>query len=181
MTKETVGFRSEAQLVRCYGHLIQEAISNLDLDVGMQYEVSAPGGVPDLVIFNGERHVLQYVITVEFKLGNWRRAIHQAFRHRNFGNEAYVILDQARSQAAIRNLQVFKKANVGLITVDAEERPKTWYSPEPGLPFSKEFSQTVARTLLFPRQPMPTDLPFITSVRGGAALSRLISCAPVCP
>ena len=181
MTKATVGFRSEAELVRCYSRLIHEAINNLDLNVGTQYEVSAPGGVPDLVIFNEERHALQYVITVEFKLSNWRRAIHQAFRHRNFGNEAYVILDQARSQAAIRNLEIFKKANVGLITVDAEGGSRTWYPPEPGLPFSTEFSQMVACSLLFPRQPMPTDLPFIKSVRGGAALSRIISCAPACP
>ena len=180
MTKETVGFRSEAELVRYYSHLVQEAIHNLNLDIGMQYEVSAPGGVPDLVIFHEERHALQYVITVEFKLSNWRRAIHQAFRHRNFGNEAYVILDQARSQTAIRNLEIFKKANVGLITVDAEGRLRTWYSPEPGLPFSKEFSQMVACSLLFPRQPMPTELPFIRSVRGGATLSRHIFCAPAC-
>ncbi len=173
MTMQTVGFRSEAELARCYSLLIQEAINNLNLNIGMKYEVSAPGSIPDLVIFNEEMHALQYVITVEFKLCNWRRAIHQAFRHRNFGNEAYIVLDQTKSQAAIRNLEIFKKANVGLFTIDAEGKIRTWYSPEPGLPFSKEFSQMVARSLLSPREPLPTDLPFIRSIRGGAVLSGL--------
>lgn len=173
MIKATVGFRSEAELVRCYNHLIQEAINNLNLDVGTRHEVPAPGGIPDLVIFNEQGYALQYVITIEFKLSNWRRAVHQAFRHRNYGNEAYVVLDQAKSRAAIRNLELFRQANVGLVTVNAEEGLRTWYSPKPGLPFSKEFSQMVACSLLSPRQPTPTDLPFIRSVRGGAVLSQL--------
>jgi len=173
MTKTTIGFQSEAELARCYSHLIQEAINNLNLTVSTRHEVSAPGGIPDLVIFNEYEDTLQYVITVEFKLSNWRRAIHQAFRHRNYGNEAYVVLDQAKSRAAIRNLELFRQANVGLVTVNAEEELRTWYSPKPGLPFSKEFSQMVACSLLSPRQPMAPDLPFIRSVRGGAALSQL--------
>lgn len=174
MTQKSIGFGTEAELASCFSNLMQETRNRLNLEVGMQYEVPAPGVIPDLVIYSEERHILQYVITVEFKLSNWRRALHQAFRHRNFGNEAYVILDYARSQTARRNLDVFKKANVGLITVGAEGGIRTWYLPEPSLPFSKEFSQMVAGSLLSPRQPMPTDLPFINSIRGGDTLSRHI-------
>lgn len=173
MKDMTIGFRTEADLVSCGRDLIRAAIDWLDLDVGVRYEVSAPGGVPDLVIFNNKRQSLQYAITVEFKLSNWQRAINQAFRHRNFVNEAYVVLDHTRSQAALSNLEVFSRANVGFMTIDARRMVRIHRYPEPRLPFSEEFSQMLAHSLLSPYQPLLADLPFIRTIRGGVALSKL--------
>jgi hypothetical protein len=167
------GFRSEAELVRRGRRLIREALHSLQRDVRTRYEVPAPGGVPDLVIFSKKGQAVQYVVTVEFKLGDWRRAVAQAFRHRNFGNEAYVVLDQARLAAALRHLEIFERANVGLVTVDARDTVRIWHYPKPGLPFSSQVSRAVARSLLAPRRTLPTDLPFIRSIRGGVALAGL--------
>jgi hypothetical protein len=108
MTGKAAGFRSEAELVRRGRRLIRRAVQSLEGKIQTKSEVPAPGGVPDLVVFNKKDQTVQYVITIEFKLGDWRRAVTQAFRHRNFGNEAYVVLDQARLSAALRHLDVFR-------------------------------------------------------------------------
>jgi hypothetical protein len=167
------GFRSEAELVQRGRRLIRRAVRSIEGEVRTRYEVPAPGGVPDLVIFSKEGRAVQYVVTVEFKLGNWRRAVTQAFRHRNFGNEAYVVLDQAKFAAALGHRRVFERANVGLVTVDTEDVVRIWHYPEPGLPFSSQFARAIARALLRSRSTLPTDLPFIRSTRGGVALAGL--------
>jgi hypothetical protein len=178
MKGKVKGFRSEAELVRRGRRLIKEALRSLETDVRTRYEVPVPGGVPDLVIFSKKGQAVQYVVTIEFKLGDWRRAVAQAFRHRNFGNEAYVVLDQARLAAALRHLEVFQQANVGLVTVDARDTVRIWHYPEPGLPFSSQVSRAVARALLAPRRTLPNDLPFIRSVRGGVTLAGLRAWSP---
>ena len=175
MTGVVAGFKSEAELVRRGRRLIRGAAQSLGKKIRTRYEVSAPGGVPDLVVFSRQRQSVQYVVTVEFKLSDWRRALIQAFRHRNFGNEAYVVLDQARLGAVLPNLEAFETANIGLVTLDATDVVRIWHYPKPGLPFSSEFSRALARTLLAPRRALPADLPFTRSIRGGVALARLKS------
>ncbi len=173
MTQTASGFQSEAALVQKGRRLIRGALRNVDGQVRTRYELPAPGAVPDLVIFSKSSNEVQYVITVEFKLSDWRRAITQAFRHRNFGNEAYVVLDQARSAAAVRHVDLFERANVGLVTVDAENVVRVWHYPQPGLPFSSQFSRAVARALLGSHRTVPADPPFVRSIRGGIALAGL--------
>lgn len=173
MTDKEGGFRSEAEMVERGRRLINRALRGLQREVLTRYEVSAPGGVPDLVIFSNERKALQYVITVEFKLSAWQKAITQAFRHRNFANEVYVVIDHAKSASALRHLDVFKKANVGLVSVDTDDKVRIWHYAKPALPFSSKFSREMARALLCPCRTLPSDLPFIRSVRGGLGLSGL--------
>lgn len=168
-----MGFKSEAQMVHCGRRLIRQALKGLEVSVRTRYEVPAPGGVPDLVIFSKQRSTVLYVVTVEFKLRHWRRALHQAFRHRNYGNEAYVVLDATRATPALQNLDVFRQANVGLMTIDTDSQVDVWHYPEPQLPFSTQFSRSVARTLIAPSRTLPHDPPFIRSVRGGLKLSSL--------
>ena len=166
-------FRSEAALVRRGRRLVRAALRDVEGQVGARYEVQVPGVVPDLVIYLKEGGAVQYVITIEFKLGDWRRAVNQAFRHRNFGNEAYVVLDQARADSAMQHLEVFEHANVGLVTIDTKDVVRIRHLPEPGLPFSSQFSRVAARALLPSRRSFPSDLPFIRSIRGGVALAGL--------
>jgi len=173
MKSKANSFQSEAELVQRGRRLIKEAVRSLEQDVRTRYEVPAPGGVPDLVIFSRKGQAVQYVVTVEFKLYDWRRALAQAFRHRNFGNEAYVVLDQARLSAALRHLEMFERANIGLVSVDAQDMVRIWHYPKPGLPFSSQIARAVARALLAPRRTLPTDLPFIRTIRGGVALAGL--------
>lgn len=166
-------FRSEAALARTGRRLVREAIDTACAsDTKVRYEVPAPGGVPDLVMYRRDKNTVLYVVTIEFKLENWRRALGQAFRHRNFGNEAYVVIDGSRLQSMSGRVRAFRQANVGLILLDTSGNAEVLVYPEPKLPFSVRFSENLATSLL-PRRSLPHDLLFTRTVRGGVGLLGL--------
>lgn len=168
-----LSFASEAQLVRLGRRLMRAALRDARGPVRTRSEVPAPGGIPDLVVFAHRGRQLHYVITVEFKLRDWRRALRQAFRHRNYVNEAYVVLDAAHGTAAIKHMDLFKRANVGLATVDRSERVRVVHVPEPALPFSPGYARCVANKLVTKTEAGTRSLSFIRSVRGGSRLAVL--------
>ena len=171
---EPKAFQSETQLVRKGRRVIRQALRQLVRPtVGTRAEVPAPGSVPDFVMYTRDRSSVLYVVTFEFKLASWRRALGQAFRHRNFGNEAYVVLDRARIAPALKALDEFRAANVGLLSIDWQSNVEAWHYPTPALPFSKRFSRHLAKMLLSPRKTIPDDLQFTRSVRGGSVLAPL--------
>ncbi len=54
------------------------------------------------------------VIAVEAKLGNWRSALHQAFRNRCFAHRSYVLLPKDIALRAHRYLGEFERRQVGI-------------------------------------------------------------------
>ena len=166
-------FTSEEQLARSSRRIIRAALTRLEGSIRTRNEVPAPGSVPDLVIFAGYRSDVRYVISVEFKLRDWRRALRQAFRHRNCVNEAYVVIDHAHSAPALQHLDLFERANVGLATIDRSGEIRCFHFAEPSLPFSTAFARSLAKNLLAPRKMIPSDMPFTRTTRGGAALAGL--------
>lgn len=54
------------------------------------------------------------VVAIEAKLRDWRRALTQAFRYREFSTEAWVVLDHAFAASALKQLSRFKATGVGL-------------------------------------------------------------------
>lgn len=165
-------YTSEEQLVSRGRKLIRSLVLENGLDLKARSEVKAPGTIPDLVLYLGDRKSLSYVIALEFKLRNWRQALTQAFKHKNFVNESYVVLDHAVAAAALSAIGTFRSANVGLITIDKEQGFSVWHLPIPGLPFSKEFSTTFARSLLRTKD-SPEQMPYLRNIRGGARLAEL--------
>lgn len=170
MTSE---FKTEVELSEYITEIIKTTINNKNLEVFFKLEVSAPGCIPDMVLVEERAHSIHYLIAIEFKLSNWRRAIFQAFRYRNFGNESYVILDRKRANSAINNLEMFKRANVGLITVENFGELVSWFSPIPALPFSREFSYKVACSILSPRIPENDGMLFTTDVNQESSIYKL--------
>lgn len=174
MTSSSLMFRSEAELVRTGRRVVRQALTLVGAAlVKARYEVHAPGVVPDLILYSKRDKALRYVVTVEFKLSNWRKALAQAFLHRNFGNEAYVVLDRAHLVPALKHLDDFQLANVGLLTLTLDGEMQAWHLPEPRLPFSVHFSTSIARTLLARRKLLVDELPFTRTTRGGVVLADL--------
>lgn len=173
MSHRMQAFRSEKALARAARDVVRGLRENLGRTLGVRYEVPAPGGIPDLIFFLRGQQALDYVVTVEFKLRDWRRALFQAFKNRNFGNEAYVVLDPARLQPALNNLLEFQRANVGLATIERGGTVTVWHYPSPDLPFSQRFAEKVATNLLRTQQPKSSDLRFTRSVKGGMPLAEL--------
>lgn len=76
------------------------------------------------------------IVVIEAKLSDWRRALAQAYRHLDYANKSWVLLDATRSTSAIKHLAQFKRLNVGLITFPPGGRPRTWFSPARQMPRS---------------------------------------------
>lgn len=54
------------------------------------------------------------VVAIEAKLRDWRRALVQAYRYREFSSESWVVLDHARIAPAFRARDVFQASGIGL-------------------------------------------------------------------
>lgn len=64
--------------------------------------------------------VMNYVVTIELKRSEWRRAIIQARAHQSFADEAYVAFDAAYTPRFRRALSAFRGLGIGLLSVDSE-------------------------------------------------------------
>ncbi len=54
---------------------------------------------------------------IETKLKNWRRALYQASRYRDFAHQAWVVMDDRDVSPALRNLAEFSRLNIGLASI----------------------------------------------------------------
>ncbi|UZQ85084.1 hypothetical protein ODU73_002186 [Thermoclostridium stercorarium] len=90
------------------------------------------------------------IIAVEYKLSNWKRALIQAFKYKNFAHASYVILDKDFHHRAIRNIDTFKRSRVGLGYVDEKGNVIIEYDPGISKPFSDKSFEKI--NLLFEKQ-----------------------------
>lgn len=79
--------------------------------------------------------IFDFNFAIEAKLRNWKRALHQAYRYRWFSEYAYVVLDHHYSAPAIAQLDLFKKFNVGLASIDSAGEIFRHYHPVRKVPF----------------------------------------------
>jgi hypothetical protein len=68
------------------------------------------------------RLLAKKIFAVEAKLRDWRRALEQARRYREYAHQSWVLLDKNHIRPALKNTDAFERANVGLamISVDGE-------------------------------------------------------------
>lgn len=91
-------------------------------------------------IENYYQHSLQKLYSIEAKVSNWRRGFYQAYRYKWFSDYSFLALHKKFINPAIKNIQYFKKYNIGLIMVDSENKSlKSLYLPAKEKPYSKEF------------------------------------------
>ena len=165
-------FNSEKNMARFGRKLLVQSASHHGQCVYIASEVKAVGCVPDLVFYLKENRSVSYVVSIEFKLSNWRKAIKQAFTQKNFCNEAYVVMDSSLAGPAISNIMEFKRANIGLATLDKDSGLDVYFYCKPSLPFSAQYSELFSKNLL-KRKTIPRNLMYTRTIRGGARLSYL--------
>jgi hypothetical protein len=83
------------------------------------------------------RAVVGEISTIEAKLSNWRRALAQAYRHQTFAARSWVLLDAARAGGALKNIEKFKRLNVGLIVLSKGNQPQRKLVPSKRKPKSQ--------------------------------------------
>ena len=79
---------------------------------------SGPGAVcPDVRAFLA--NAKPTVRAFEMKLGDWRRAMVQASRYRNFAHQSIAVIPMEKSSVAVEYLDTFRRIKVGLWLFDA--------------------------------------------------------------
>lgn len=90
----------------------------------------------------------RHVFAFEGKIKDWRRALQQAFRYRYFADKAIVVMPQAGSAAALKNLDAFRHACVGFWTFDKISGViREHYTPTRIRAFNAEARSKAIRTL----------------------------------
>lgn len=123
-------FKTEKDLVESSLPLVQSFFASKD-DVIIVQEPKGLFGIPDMLLYNGE------IVAIEFKLKNWKKALQQAFRYRNFSCESYVFLDSAFISSAVKNIEEFERFNIGLCGV-TEDGIESYFKPNRKVPFSND-------------------------------------------
>jgi hypothetical protein len=131
--------------------LVETAIRHLPLrrwlkapdgtPVFQQTEVRGLFGIPDLLAAfapaTSRRNKPQLrSIAFEMKLSDWRRGLVQAFRYRSFASTSFLVIDDSRSKPAVLNAERFKRANIGLIGLNADGRFRIYVRPQREAPFA---------------------------------------------
>lgn len=124
-------FNTEEKMVKFCVEKLDSIFNSIDAEKDIILEPAGLFGRPDIMI-NGDE-----IICIEAKLRNWKRAIRQAYRYKSFSEESYVFMDEAYIDSPLKNIEEFKKYNIGLCGV-SKESINVYYKPLDNKPFSEE-------------------------------------------
>ncbi|WP_144049580.1 hypothetical protein [Halorubrum salipaludis] len=93
-------------------------------------------------------------IAVELKLEKWQKAFQQALQGRAYSEYQYVVLDHSHVNRAVNEIDLFKKHEVGLISVTEGGDYELYYEPEKQTPFSELNVWKLNETTLLPSATM---------------------------
>lgn len=85
---------------------------------------------------------------IEAKLKDWKRALKQAYRYRWFAEHSYVVMDEFNAVPAINNIDLFKKYNVGLASINIQGQLKRIYNPTKEEPFDVKLQMLLSEKVL---------------------------------
>lgn len=68
---------------------------------------------------------------IEAKLRDWKRALWQASRYRDYATQCWVLLDEFAIKPASANLKEFERLNIGLAGLATDGRMQILYRPMP--------------------------------------------------
>jgi hypothetical protein len=77
--------------------------------------------------------VLTQTVAIEAKLYSWKRALNQAYRYKWFSEHSFVFLPEENVGPALKNIEMFKKLEVGLASVGLNSI-NVIYAPSPSTP-----------------------------------------------
>jgi hypothetical protein len=83
------------------------------------------------------KNPLDVIISIEAKLSDWRRALRQAYRYREFSNQSWVLMDTFRVSAAMNNIHLFVRSGVGLASINTAGELFIHHEPSVTSPLSE--------------------------------------------
>jgi hypothetical protein len=75
------------------------------------------------------RPIATKIFAVEAKLRDWRRALAQAIRYKDFAHASWVLLDEAFVLSAAQNLSEFERCNIGVAACDLQGNISVLFRP----------------------------------------------------
>lgn len=124
-------FMSECELVQQSLPLLIKNFKKEGREAVYFQEPKGLFGIPDVIIYNG------IIVSIEYKLKNWKQAMRQAYRYQSFSSETYVVLDKAYINSAKNNIDMFKKFNIGLAAAE-HGKIEFYFKPRKKKPFNDE-------------------------------------------
>lgn len=91
---------------------------------------------------------LDNIVAIEAKIKDWKRGLYQAYHYKLFANASYLALHRNYTRQAKKNINLFKKLNVGLISVTEKCVEEILYSPTKEKPQSRYMTAVVFEKLL---------------------------------
>lgn len=71
---------------------------------------------------------IAHIHAFELKMSNWKRALFQAVRYKNFSEYASIVMPIEKKQVLLDNIRAFEECNVGVLLFDVEKNElKTLY------------------------------------------------------
>lgn len=148
-----MGFKSEEELFNTAltSHPIQHLVC-LYANTTCLIEPAGLFGIPDLVIAshdfsgNGEQQIMAFAF--EMKLSNWKRALAQAFRYKAFAEVSFVVLDSKYINRALKQLDKFQRANIGLLSIDLDGNLQIHHQPSNDDPFCEQTRSNFERKVI---------------------------------
>ena len=120
----------------------------LKVNFGNAYLKECQGlfGVPDFVFYSRQEDEIS-IVSFELKLKNWQKAAKQAFRYKSFSNISYVVLASKNVNAALNNIALFQKYNIGLAKFNTDSNFEILYKPESSIPYSENLNLKLVETI----------------------------------
>jgi len=84
------------------------------------------------------RPIATKIFAVEAKLRDWKRALAQAIRYKDFAHASWVLLDEAFVLSAAQNLNEFERCNVGVAACDLQGNIRVLFWPNIQTPRSAD-------------------------------------------
>lgn len=97
----------------CYTKLL-----NMDNIKEVHLEIPYMSKVIDMVIIENDSKI----ITIEFKLQNWRKALNQAKVHKYGADEAYICMPEPKQGFKEEFIKLLKKKGIGLFKYDSKQQ-----------------------------------------------------------
>lgn len=71
----------------------------------------------------------QTLMAFEMKIGDWKRALHQAYRYSYFADHVVVVLPIDKITTACNNLALFKDLDIGLWGLGSDKKISKFFTP----------------------------------------------------
>lgn len=139
-------FNNEQEMVIALISLLESKSISLNhvKDFVIKQEVEGLVGRPDILLKSKKD---KKIITIELKLKNWKRALAQAYKYKSFSDVSYVCMDESNIASIIKHLDMFKKYNIGLLTISKSKKVTIVHKPNATKPYVKDLYKKA--TLIF--------------------------------